>query len=103
MRLLIPCVFVSTMLLLSVHPKEPAGTPKLNAKPAAEGPPVLWREPVDVTSRNLIYGPGGQAHQPASDLTFLSEDTTGASPKFEAVDEQGVHWKVKLGIEARPE
>src|SRR6516165_4055956 len=78
-------------------------TPKPTDKPVGKGPPVLWREPVDIASRNLYYGPGGKPHEPATDLTFISEDTTGASPKFEAVDQKGVHWKVKLGIEARPE
>jgi hypothetical protein len=69
----------------------------------AEGPAVLWREPADIASRDLYYGSGGKQHEPRADLTFVSEDTTGASPKFEAVDAEGIHWKVKLGIEAKPE
>jgi hypothetical protein len=103
MRLVVSGFVASALLLLLGHSSERSGAPKVTNKPAGEGPPILWREPVDIASRNLVYGAGGQAHQPGSDLTFLSEDTTGASPKFEAVDEQGIHWKVKLGIEARPE
>jgi hypothetical protein len=103
MRLPITYAAFCTALVLLGHSSERSGPPKLTNKPVAEGPPILWREPVDIASRDLIYGAGGQSHQPSTDLTFLSEDTTGASPKFEAIDEQGVHWKVKLGIEAKPE
>ncbi|MGA8271639.1 MAG: hypothetical protein WB919_08775, partial [Candidatus Sulfotelmatobacter sp.] len=35
---------------------------------------VLWREPTDIRSRNLYYGPGGEAHQPHSTFTFEKED-----------------------------
>jgi hypothetical protein len=76
---------------------------KPSAKPVGDGQPVLWRQPADLATRNLFYGSGGQAHELHGGLTFVKEDTTGASPKFEAVDEEGTHWKVKLGIEARPE
>lgn len=103
MRSVLAGVIGSMLLLLLGHSSERPGTPKLSNKPVAEGPAVLWREPADIASRNLFYGAGGKAHEPSTNLTFQSEDTTGASPKFDAVDEQGVHWKVKLGIEARPE
>jgi hypothetical protein len=75
-------------------------TPSANI---AEGPAILWRAPVDLATRDLYYGPGGKPHEPRSTLTFISEDASGACSKFEAVDQEGVHWKVKLGIEARPE
>jgi hypothetical protein len=68
-----------------------------------EGPPVLWRDPVDIETRDLYYGPGGKAHEPHGTFRFLKEDTAGSSPKFEIVGEDGTHWKAKLGIEARPE
>ncbi len=65
--------------------------------------PVLWREPADLASRNLFYGPGGEAHVPRGKFTFKEEDMAGTSPKFEATDENGVRWRVKMGLEARPE
>ena len=64
---------------------------------------VLWREPADIRSRNLYYGPGGEEHQPHSTFTFEKEDMDGSNPKFVVRDENGVKWKVKLGQEAKPE
>ena len=64
---------------------------------------VVWREPTDIRSRNLYYGPGGEEHQPHSTYTFEKEDLDGANPKFVVRDENGVKWKVKLGEEAKPE
>ncbi len=67
------------------------------------GAPVLWREPVDIASRNLLYGPGGQEHAPHGAMTFVSEDMEGTNPKFVVKDEDGVKWKLKLGAESKPE
>jgi hypothetical protein len=68
-----------------------------------DGSPVLWRDPEDITSRNLFYGPGGKVHEPRGTFTFEKEDMSGSNPKFDIVDEDGVRWKVKMGVEARPE
>jgi len=65
--------------------------------------PVLWREPADIASRNLLYGPGGREHAPPSTFTFESEDMDGTNPKLVIRDESGVKWKLKMGAEARPE
>src|SRR5258708_12211919 len=65
--------------------------------------PVLWREPADITSRNLLYGPGGKQHAPPSTFTFESEDMNGSNPKLGIRDDNGVKWKLKLGAEAPPE
>src|SRR5215469_15144797 len=67
------------------------------------GPAVLWRQPDDIASRNLFYGPGGEEDAPHSAFTFVKEDLSGTSPKFDVRDENGVKWRVKLGVEARPE
>src|SRR5579862_9854801 len=64
---------------------------------------VLWRNPLDLSSRNLFYGSGGEQHQPAGDYTFVKEDLAGTNPKFVVRDAKGVKWSVKLGIEAQPE
>src|SRR5437773_4472552 len=66
-------------------------------------PAVLWRNPSDIASRNLFFGPGGEKHQPHTTYTFVKEDLDGSNPKFVVEDENGVKWKVKLGEEARPE
>jgi hypothetical protein len=65
--------------------------------------PVLWRSPGDIRSRNLFFGPGGEAHAPHAIFTFVKEDMEGTNPKFDIHDENGVKWKVKVGAEARPE
>jgi hypothetical protein len=63
----------------------------------------LWIAPTDISSRNLFYGPGGEKHQPGKSLTFIKEDLSGSNPKFDVRDENGVCWKVKLGVESQPE
>jgi hypothetical protein len=68
-----------------------------------QGTPILWRDPVDISSRHLFYGPGSPELVPATPLTFLEEDKSGTSPKFLLRDARGVIWKVKLGEEAQSE
>ena len=82
---------------------EDGNRPKHVIRLAANGTAVLWQAPADIASRNLFYGPGGKEHAPHTTFTFLKEDTSGSTPKFEIRDENGVEWKVKLGVEARPE
>lgn len=64
---------------------------------------VLWRQPDDIASRDLFYGPGGKKDEPQGPFTFIKEDLDGSNPKFTVRDRQGVKWKVKLGAEAKPE
>ena len=77
-------------------------TPAKSNKPSVKidntrGTPVLWRDPGDIASRNLFYGPGGKAHEPRGTFTFEKEDMNGTNPKFDVVDEDGVKWRVKMG------
>lgn len=64
---------------------------------------ALWTDRGDIRSLNLLYGPGGKEHSPAGKFTFVEEDKKGTAPKFEIVDERGVHWKAKLGEEVKSE
>jgi hypothetical protein len=64
---------------------------------------ILWREPADIHTRNLFYGPGGEGHQPQGPFKFVEEDLKGSNPKFIVRDENKIKWTVKLGNEARPE
>jgi len=70
---------------------------------AASAPGLLWREPADIGSRNLYYGPGGQDNQPRGPFSFVEEDLNGSNPKYVVRDGNNVKWTVKLGLEARPE
>src|SRR3984885_5924836 len=63
----------------------------------------LWRQPQDIRSQDLFYGPGGKEHQPHGPFTFVKEDLDGSNPKYDVRDQDGVKWKIKLGAEARPE
>ena len=64
---------------------------------------AIWREPADIASRNLLYGAGGEQHQPHGAMTFVEEDHAGTNPKFYVRDQEGTKWTAKLGVEARPE
>jgi hypothetical protein len=66
-------------------------------------PGGLRQDPGKIETLNLFYGPGGKEHQPSGTFRFVKEDHEGTSPKFEIEDEQGVHWKVKLGEETKSE
>ncbi len=68
-----------------------------------DGPPVLWRDPADLATRNLYFGAGGTADQPHGPFTFQQESFYGSNPKFEVTDPSGVVWTVKMGDEARPD
>lgn len=65
--------------------------------------PVLWRDPGNIRARNLRYGPGSARLAPAAPFTFIEEDKSGESPKFDVRDARGVVWRVKLGPEAQSE
>lgn len=68
------------------------------------GPAVMWREPTDIASRNLLIGAGGEAMKPdLSRVTFVEEKTGGWSTKYRVTDGKGKDWVAKLSKEAQPE
>jgi len=77
--------------------------PQAAAVESTTGAKVLWRDPDSIAGRNLLYGPGGAEHVPHGQFTFVEEDLDGTNPKFVVRDADGVKWKVKMGLEARPE
>jgi hypothetical protein len=67
------------------------------------GKAVLWR-PVDIESRDLFAGPGGEAMRPdLSKIEFIKEEKAGHNKKFRIRDGSGRVWVAKLGREAQPE
>jgi len=92
--------FLLCLLVLSrsdgLAQNEQAKTPKAPSH-------LIWTDPGDIASRNLFYGAGGEKAQPHPPVTFEKEDTAGSNPKFDVRDQEGEKWKVKLGVEARPE
>jgi hypothetical protein len=68
------------------------------------GTPVMWRNPTDIASRNLILGAGGEAMKPdISTLTFIEQKTGGYSTKYRVRDAKGNEWIAKIGKEAQPD
>lgn len=95
------------LLLVSSAPmtaQKPGGKGKKDRDRASSLPAVIWRD-VGVSSLNLRYGAGGDAHapDPHAQYTFLNEDFDGASPKFFVRDADATEWKVKLGEESQSE
>ena len=70
---------------------------------APVGTPVIWNDPGNISRRNLTFGPGSADLAPHGPFTFLKEETTGESPKFDVIDSRGVTWVVKVGPEAQAE
>jgi hypothetical protein len=94
---------VAMLLLLSLlSPAARAQDDKKKEQPT--GTPVLWQDPGDISSKNLLEGPGGEEMKPdVSNLTFISEDASGFSYGMRVRDGAGKTWVVKLGKEAQPE
>ena len=69
-----------------------------------EGTPVLWKEPTDIASRNLLLGPGGEEMKPdLSQVIWEATEDGGYSVKWRVRDGSGKKWVVKVGNEAQPE
>src|SRR5215207_9320543 len=66
------------------------------------GKPVLWKEPTDLESRNLLLGAGGDQMKPdITKLTFIEQKTGGFSTKYRVRDAKGNEWIAKIGKEAQ--
>src|ERR1051325_4584988 len=66
------------------------------------GKPVMWHEPTDLESRNLILGAGGEEMKPdVSQLTFIEQKKGGWSTKYRVRDAKGNEWIAKIGKEAQ--
>ena len=74
---------------------------------APEPRPVdeLVEPDVDIPSRDLFYGVGGQKLVPRTDVAyrFLQKDTSGMSLNFDVEDPSGRRWDAKFGHEAKTE
>jgi hypothetical protein len=73
-------------------------------KKTYSGTPVLWNDPTDIQSRNLLLGAGGDSMKPdVSRVTFIEEKTGGYSKKYRVKDAAGNEWIAKIGKEAQPD
>jgi hypothetical protein len=98
---------ILTIILLTVSTTGFAQKPKKNKpnKPRPQGTEVLWREPVDIESRDLFNGPGGESMKPdLSRVTFIRDQAGGGySTNYRVRDGSGKIWVAKLKAEAQPE
>lgn len=77
---------------------------KKEKKQLPPGEPVLWREPGNIASRDLLLGPGGAEWKPdVNRVTFIKEEKGGYSKKYRVKDGRGRVWVAKLGKEAQSE
>lgn len=95
-RSLVAAILLSTLAALPVLAQKAE-------EPKPAGVPVLWRNPGDISRRNLTYGPGSAELAPVAPFTFVKEEQTGESPKFSVTDARGETWVVKVGPEAQAE
>ena len=97
--LMILCVALSSVFVLPGWAQD-----KDKKKEVYTGTPVMWREPTDVESRNLLLGAGGAEMKPdLSSVTFIEQKTGGYSTKYRVKDAAGNEWIAKIGKEAQPD
>jgi hypothetical protein len=94
---------LSLILILNFSSSALGQQKKKQKKVLPTGTPVVWRDPGDIASLDLRYGPGSADMAPVAPFTFVREETVGASPKFRVKDAKGVTWTVKTGVEAQAE
>jgi hypothetical protein len=92
------------VLALGVSTTAPAQKEK-KERVQPTGTRVLWQEPKDIQSRDLLLGPGGAEMKPdLSRVTFVRDQAAGGySTNYRVKDGSGKTWVAKLGKEAQPE
>jgi len=95
------CITLAALVTFSTS----ADTAKQKKKQIpTDATPILWQEPTDITSRDLYFGPGGEAMKPdTSKVTFIEEKTGGYSKKYRVRDGSGREWIAKLSKESQSE
>jgi hypothetical protein len=97
-------VLLFVLILSFALPAHAGRQDKGKKKGTPQGTPVLWREPTDISARDLLLGPGGEEMKPdISRITFIKEETGGYSKKYRVRDGRGRVWVAKIGKEAQPE
>jgi hypothetical protein len=102
-RITILLIFLPLFFGLTL--RAPAQDKKKNSQAGmSTGTPVLWREPTNIETRNLLLGGGGDEMKPdLSRVTFIEIQTGGHSTKYRVRDGAGNVWVAKIGKEAQSE
>jgi hypothetical protein len=84
--------FLALTLASCVRVKAPASQPSAPVSGAS-----LWKQPGDIASHDLFYGPWGREHapDPNATYTFVELKHTGVNPGMTVRDPQGREWSVK--------
>ena len=91
------------LALLALSPAAAAQEKGGKQGPPPEGERVMWRDPGDISARNLLEGPAEVPRPDLSRVTYIKDETGGYSPKFRVRDGAGRVWVAKMGKEAQPE
>lgn len=96
---------IPVLLLLSIANSDVAFSQTKRSKASNEraARSLIWRNPGNIASRDLLWGAGSPELAPVGPFTFVEEDKSGESPKFVVHDARGDEWTVKLGPEAQAE
>jgi hypothetical protein len=97
-------LFVLLLVILGSITIETGQAKPKEKKKLPNGTPVLWRQPTDISERNLYLGPGGTEMRPdLRSLTLIKEEKGGYSKKYRVKDASGREWVAKIGKEAQSE
>ena len=96
-------VFLLITSTIIVSPSVLPQTKRVDGAKMSAARPIIWRDPGNISMRNLYYGPGSAEMAPVGPFSFVEEDKGGESPKFVVRDARGQEWTVKLGPEAQAE
>ena len=69
----------------------------------ADPAPILWKDPGNIASRDLLWGMGSAERAPKGPFTFVERDSGGTQPKIVVTDSRGDTWEVKFGREVHAE
>jgi hypothetical protein len=95
---------IALLLLLVIALSTNAYSYQRDDEEVPSGTPILWRDPVDITKRDLYWGPGGAAEKPdLSRVTLIKKEKGGYSTKYRVRDGSGREWVAKIGKEAQAE
>jgi hypothetical protein len=106
------CLLVLMLALpVAAHTQDPTDKTDKNEKKEKKdkkekkelvGKAVMWKDPTDLESRNLLIGAGGEEMKPdISRVTFIEQKSGGYSTKYRVKDAQGNEWVAKIGKEAQ--
>ena len=98
-----PYVINALLVLGTVLAASGQRNPVLEIKKLPPGERVLWTDPGDVASLDMVYGKAGRDGEPQPPFTFVKEDLGGTNPKVTVKDAKGNTWSVKFGVETNPQ